>query len=83
MDVALFDFELPPGRIAQEAVEPRDAARLLVLDRARGELRHHRVADLPRLLAPGDLLVVNDTRVAPARLFARRATGGRVELLLL
>ncbi len=83
MDVALFDYELPPGRIAQEAVEPRDAARLLVLERATGACRHHRVADLPALLAPGDLLVVNDTRVAPARLFARRATGGRVELLLL
>ena len=83
MDVALFDFELPPERIAQDAVEPRDAARLLVLDRSGGALRHHRVADLPSLLAPGDLLVVNDTRVAPARLFARRVTGGRVELLLL
>jgi S-adenosylmethionine:tRNA ribosyltransferase-isomerase len=83
MDVALFDYELPPERIAQEAVEPRDAARLLVLDRAGGSIRHHRVADLPTLLKRGDLLVVNDTRVAPARLFARRATGGRVELLLL
>jgi S-adenosylmethionine:tRNA ribosyltransferase-isomerase len=83
MDVALFDYELPPERIAQEAVEPRDAARLLALDRAGGPLVHRRVADLPELLSPGDLLVVNDTRVAPARLFARRATGGRVELLLL
>ncbi len=83
MDVARFDYELPPERIAQDALEPRDAARLLVLDRAGGSLRHGHVRDLPALLAPGDLVVVNDTRVVPARLFGRKPTGGAVELLLL
>lgn len=85
MDVTLFDYELPPARIAQEAVEPRDAARLLVLEREdrEGGLRHRHVRDLPALLTPGDLLVVNDTRVVPARLYGRKPTGGAVELLLL
>ena len=76
-----FDFELPDGLIAQEAA-PRGESRLLVLD-ALGDGRHRRVSDLPALLRPGDLLVVNDTRVLPASLFARRQPGGgRVELLL-
>jgi S-adenosylmethionine:tRNA ribosyltransferase-isomerase len=75
-----FDFDLPAAAIAQEAA-PRGASRLLVLDE-QGERRHRRVGDLPALLRPGDLLVVNDTRVFPARLFALRPAGGRVELLL-
>jgi S-adenosylmethionine:tRNA ribosyltransferase-isomerase len=81
MRVADFDFELPAELIAQRAL-PRGASRLLVVD-AEGPARHRSVADLPELLRPGDLLVVNDTRVMPARLFARRPPGGgRVELLL-
>jgi S-adenosylmethionine:tRNA ribosyltransferase-isomerase len=76
-----FDYELPPDRIATRPAEPRDSARLLVLDG--DELAERHVRDLPQLLAPNDLLVVNDTRVRPARLFGRRATGGKVELLLL
>jgi S-adenosylmethionine:tRNA ribosyltransferase-isomerase len=75
-----FDFDLPPNLIAQQAA-PRGASRLLVLDAA-GDGRHRHVADLPRLLRHGDLLIVNNTRVIPARLFARRATGRSVELLL-
>lgn len=76
-----FDYELPDEAIAQEAA-PRGESRLLVLD-AEGDERHRRVGDLPALLRPGDLLVINDTRVLPARLFARRRPGGgRVELLL-
>jgi S-adenosylmethionine:tRNA ribosyltransferase-isomerase len=75
-----FDFDLPDGAIAQEPA-PRGTSRLLVLD-AEGEERHRRIADLPALLAPGDLLVANDTRVIPARLFGRRPGGGAVELLL-
>lgn len=78
-----FDYLLPPERIAQEPIEPRDAARLLVIERARGRIEHRQFLDLPEILAPGDLLVMNDTRVLPARLEARRATGGRVEILLL
>ena len=82
MNVADFDFELPESAIAEEPVEPRDAARLLVAG-SRGAAVHHAFADLVDLLAPGDLLVVNDTRVLPARVDARRPTGGRVEMLLL
>jgi S-adenosylmethionine:tRNA ribosyltransferase-isomerase len=82
MRVSDFDFELPPELIAQEA-SPRGTSRLLVLDRARGTHRHLRVRDLPDLLSPGDLLVINDTRVFPARLLGRRVpSGGKVECML-
>jgi len=77
-----FDYELPEKAIAQRPAAPGES-RLLVLD-AEGEERHRRVVDLPELLEPGDLLVVNDTRVIPARLPARRwPGGGKAELLLL
>jgi S-adenosylmethionine:tRNA ribosyltransferase-isomerase len=78
-----FDYELPPELIAQEPIEPRDASRLLVLDRATGTLAHRRFGDVADYLRPGDLLVANESRVIPARLPARKVpTGGRVELLL-
>ena len=78
-----LDYELPVGRIAQHPVEPRDSARLLV-DRGAGrEVEHLTVRDLPGLLAPNDLVVVNDTKVVPARLRLRRSSGGAVEILLL
>jgi S-adenosylmethionine:tRNA ribosyltransferase-isomerase len=77
-----FDFELPPERIAQEPLPRRDASRLLVLDRGRDTLCHERFARLPELLRPGDLVVLNDTRVLPALLPGRKPSGGRVELLL-
>jgi S-adenosylmethionine:tRNA ribosyltransferase-isomerase len=76
-----FDYELPPSSIAQEPA-PRGESRLLVLDRE-GPERHARVRDLPRLLRPGDLLVLNDTRVIPARLYGRRAGAGSAALELL
>lgn len=79
-----FDFELPHELIAQQPAEPRDSARLMVLRRATQTIEHRRVSDLPTLIAPGSLMVVNDTRVMAARLFGRRAdTGGAVEALLL
>jgi S-adenosylmethionine:tRNA ribosyltransferase-isomerase len=77
-----LDYELDPALIAQEPIEPRDAARLLV-DRGGADPEHRQVSDLPDVLSPGDLVVVNDTRVIPARLRLRRATGGRSEVLLL
>src|SRR5438874_912448 len=83
MRLSDFDYSLPPERIAQTPVEPRDAARMLVLDRSSGELAHHRVRDLPDLLRPGDLLVANRSRVLPARVVGRLRGGGRAELLLL
>ena len=83
MRVADFDYDLPPGLIAQEALAERDASRLLVLDRATGALAHRTFRDLPDLLRPGDLLVVNRSRVLPARLLGRRPGGGRAEVLLL
>ncbi|HEV8632043.1 MAG TPA: tRNA preQ1(34) S-adenosylmethionine ribosyltransferase-isomerase QueA [Thermoanaerobaculia bacterium] len=79
--VSDFDFTLPDAAIAQRAL-PRGESRLLALDAA-GAARHRRIRELPDLLRPGDLLVVNDTRVLPARLFARRVPGGgQVEILL-
>jgi len=81
MLTADFDFDLPEELIAQEAA-PRGRSRLFVVDAALRPARHRRIADLPEVLREGDLLVVNDTRVIPARLFPRRATGGRVEILL-
>jgi S-adenosylmethionine:tRNA ribosyltransferase-isomerase len=81
--LADFDYDLPPGAIAQHPIEPRDAARLLV-DGGPGEMpSHRRVRDLAELLQPGDLVVVNDSRVLPARLRLRRRSGGAVEVLLL
>lgn len=83
MRTADFTFELPPELIAQEPAEPRDSARLMHLDPARGTVSHHVFRELPQLLRAGDLLVVNDTRVMAARLHGVRPdTGGRVEALL-
>ena len=84
MDVSLFDYELPEELIAQEPAEPRDSARLLVLDRAHGGCQDRAFSDLPELLQPGDCLVANDSRVIPARLLGVAAADGKpVELLLL
>ena len=76
MRVGDFDFDLPHERIAQEPPSRRGTSRLLRLDRASGAIAHHTFADLPDLLTPGDLLVVNDTRVFPARLIGHRLPGG-------
>ncbi len=84
MRTADFDYSLPRELIAQTPGEPRDHSRLLLMDRTRDVLAHHLFHELPSLLRSGDLLVLNDSRVIPARLYGRRAdTGGRVELLLL
>ena len=84
MKTAEFDYDLPAELIAQHPLEDRSAARMMVVDRQSGALAHCRVGNLPDYLRAGDVLVVNDTRVIPARLLgAKEATGGRVELLLL
>jgi S-adenosylmethionine:tRNA ribosyltransferase-isomerase len=83
VNVADFDYELPPERIAQEPAAERDGSKLFTLDRATGEIGHRGFVELPDLARPGDLFVFNDTRVLRARLEGRKETGGRVELLLL
>jgi S-adenosylmethionine:tRNA ribosyltransferase-isomerase len=83
MKTSDFDYNLPLERIAQTPVEPRDSSRLLVLDRSTGSLEHRLFRDVGQYLRPGDLLVLNQTRVIPARIYARKPTGGRVEILLL
>ena len=77
-----FHFDLPDELIAQYPLERRGDSRLLCLERNSGELDDRLFADLPDLLSPGDLLVFNDTKVIPARLYGRKETGGRVELLI-
>lgn len=84
MNTSDFSYELPAEYIAQTPVEPRDSSRLMVLDRKTGEIYHTIFRNIGDFLTPGDLLVVNETRVIPARLFARKIPGGgKVELLLL
>jgi S-adenosylmethionine:tRNA ribosyltransferase-isomerase len=83
MEVAEFDYQLPPELIAQTPLPERDASRLLVLYKSSAGLQHRMVRELPGLLQEGDVLVANDARVIPARLRGRKAgTGGQVELLL-
>ncbi|GIK41749.1 MAG: S-adenosylmethionine:tRNA ribosyltransferase-isomerase [Chloroflexota bacterium] len=83
MNITLFDYPLPSELIAQTPIEPRHASRLMVVGRRSGEITHRSFADLADLLLPGDILVANDSRVIPARLFGRKQSGGQVELLLL
>ena len=84
MDLSLFEYHLQPELIAQEPAEPRDASRLLVLDRARKSWQDRRFGELPTLLRSGDCLVANETKVIPARLLGTREADGRpVELLML
>ena len=83
MHISDFDYELPKELIAQAPLPRRDASRLLVVNRASGEIEHRRFGELPKLFAPGDRLVVNDTRVLPVRLLGDREEGaGEVEILL-
>ena len=83
MNTSDFDYHLPEASIAQTPLEPRDSSRLLVLHRDTGQLDHRIFRDIGQFLRPNDLLVLNQTRVIPARIYARKPTGGRVELLLL
>ncbi len=84
MQTTDFDYDLPSEFIGQSPAEPRDASRLMRLDRVTGAIEHAHFRDLGQYLRPGDLLILNNTRVIPARLFARKdRTGGKVELLLL
>ncbi len=83
MKTADFDYRLPENLIAQEPLKERDRSRMMVLDRSDGTIKHYVTGDLPNLLEGGDLLVMNDTKVIPARIFGQKQTGGRLELLFL
>lgn len=84
MNLSEFDYDLPATFIAQTPIEPRDASRLMVVNRATGDIAHHHFHQLGQFLKPGDVLIFNDTRVIPARLAARKSnTGGKAEVLLL
>jgi len=78
-----LDYELPEALIAQKPAEPRDSSRLMVVDVRQRNISHHVFRDLPRFLQSGDALVLNETKVLPARLLARKGSGGEVELLFL
>ena len=78
-----LDYKLPEALIAQSPAEPRDSSRLMAVDVKSGNITHHAFYDLPHFLLPGDALVLNETKVLPARLYARRPGGGEVELLFL
>ena len=82
MQLSDFDYELPSELIAQQPASERDAARLLVLHRRSNQMDHRRFADLPEYLRPGDVLIVNNTRVIPARLYGTFEDGKSVEVLL-
>lgn len=82
MELKDFDFNLPEGLIAQFPLKERDSSRLMVLSRSTGELLHRGFRDIKECLRPGDILVLNDTKVLPARLIGKKASGGHVELLL-
>jgi len=78
-----FDYELPKELIAQRPLGLRDASRLMIIDRKTGRISHDYFYNLPKYLKPDDLVVFNDTRVFPARLYGKKETGGKVEILLL
>ncbi len=82
-DLSDYDYDLPEGLIAQKPCDIRSGSSLLHIHRRTHAVSHRRFADLPELLLPGDLLVVNDTRVIPARLMGNKETGGRVEVLII
>src|SRR5215208_16471 len=83
MKTSDFEYNLPESSIAQTPTEPCDSSRLLILHRDTGDIEHRIFRDIGDYLRGGDLLVLNKTRVIPARIYARKETGGRVELLLL
>lgn len=83
MNLIDFHFDLPDKLIGQKAIEPRDSCRLLVIDRESNQITHHLFSDLPELLSKNTVLVINDTKVFPARLFGKKYTGGKIEVLLL
>ena len=83
VETRLFDYELPPEMIAQVPLENRDQSRLMVIHRDTGEIEHRRFSDVISYVRPRDIFILNDTRVFPARIFVKKKTGARIELLFL
>ena len=83
MKTDLFNYDLPPELIAQHPAERRELARMLVLHRETGRIEHRQITDITDYLQAPDILVVNNTKVIPARIYGEKVTGGKVELLLL
>lgn len=83
MKTTLFDYHLPKNLIAQTPVRPRDHSKLMIIDRKKQTISHHHFYDLPKFLTPNDVLVINQSKVIPARFFGYKPTGGKVEILLL
>ncbi|HOX21651.1 MAG TPA: tRNA preQ1(34) S-adenosylmethionine ribosyltransferase-isomerase QueA [Candidatus Paceibacterota bacterium] len=83
MRISEFDYKLPKNLIAQKPISPRDHSRLMIVDRKTGQISHHHFYDILKLLKKGDVLVLNDSKVIPARLWGRRESGGKAEVLLL
>lgn len=83
MKLKLFDYQLPKEYIAQKPVSPRDHSRLLVLDRKSGKISHHKFFEIEKFLKPDDVIVVNNSKVIPARIWGKKETGGKIEILLL
>lgn len=83
MKISDFDYNLPKSLIAQKPLRPRDSSRLLVLDKQTGQIAHKKFFELPTLLSKNDVLVFNDSKVIPARLYGQKETGGKVEILLI
>jgi S-adenosylmethionine:tRNA ribosyltransferase-isomerase len=83
MKTSDFNYTLPQEMIAQRPLTPRDASRLLVLDKGNGRIDHKQFTDILEYFNPGDILVVNNSRVIPGRLYGRKPTGGKAEILLL
>ncbi len=83
MDISLFDYQLPPELIAQSSANPRDHSKLLVIDRKTGKLEHRLFYDIANFLTDNDVLVLNNTKVFPARFFGKKNTGGNIEVLLI
>lgn len=83
MKTSLFDYHLPTSLIAQQPIRPRDYSRLMIVDRKKQTISHHHFYDLPKFLTSNDVLIINQSKVIPARLFGLKSTGGKVEMLLL
>ena len=83
MKLSNFDYNLPKELIAQKPISPRDSSKLLVLNRKNGETSHHRFFEINKYFKKGDVVVLNDSKVIPARLFGVKKTGGKIEVLLL